>query len=116
MLEEIADIPQFYFEISIEQLQKLVERRMAKMDDEVKKRIEEAVNSKEIEEEANHIEYPFDYLYDRIKEIAGSPTLTEDEEDRLHRDLRDWWKNGNLYRQEPDTAWQLGDPDFWENN
>jgi hypothetical protein len=85
------------------------------VDDTTKQRIEEAVNSKEIEAEADNIIFPWDYLFDRIMEVAGSPILDEDERSRLRRDLRDWWKNGNLYHQEPGAEWKLGDPDFWDN-
>ena len=84
--------------------------------------IEEFVNSYEIEmvaEDAPWSDYIWPYIEYRIKEDIPPDALTENNWQTLHDDLRDWWKNGNLYHWEEDESnafgmgrWRLGDPDF----
>jgi hypothetical protein len=95
---------------------------MNKVDKEL---IERVVNSQEAVDIVGG-ENPFHDNWPRlsglIQEKLGRQ-LTEDEDDNLYSDLRDWWKNGNfqVWEEGQDHGlgfvfgpWELGDLDFWE--
>lgn len=95
------------------------------MTPEEKKIIAEVVNSQEA------VDMVVDQFHENWTRLSGlveqkiDRSLTEREEDSLYRDLRDWWKNGNFHvwveGEESElfpglTKWELGDPDFWEDD
>lgn len=72
--------------------------------------LEEAVNTTEYTEAQDWPEI-FDDIVARAVEKLGHP-LEEAFLETLNRDLRDWWKNGNLVA-DPDFPWTFGEYDFW---
>jgi len=88
------------------------------MDQKQKKIIENFVNSPAAVEIVEN-RWDWDALHSALKPLLNS-LLTPEEEQHLHDDLRDWWKNGNFYHWEPGEVnpfgmerWRLNDPDFW---
>jgi hypothetical protein len=92
------------------------------MKDETKKWIEEFVNSFELEmvaDDAPWDEYIWPYIERRIKERTVPDCPTADQMHTLYQDLRDWWKNGNMYHWGEGEhnnfgmgRWRMGDEDF----
>lgn len=78
--------------------------------------IEDLVNSEELEAFARDRNWDEIWAYIEAR-VSGHP---KEFYERLERDLRDWWKNGNLYHWKEGetnafgmTKWEFGDPDFW---
>jgi len=72
--------------------------------------IENFVNSQEA---ASVVEdhWDWDGLMKLLNPLLLEP-LTEGEEQSLHDDLRDWWKNGNFIPDEQ-FPWELGEWPWW---
>jgi hypothetical protein len=67
--------------------------------------IERTVNSEEVKNlpEGQRWEDVWSFINTNL------PPLTQEMLDRLEWDLRDWWKNGNLW----DGGWEIGEWPFW---
>jgi hypothetical protein len=73
--------------------------------------IEKFVNSKEACDLADLTPFRWDAMMNILKPLLPRP-LTELEEQNLHDDLRDWWKNGN-WVQDEQYPWSMGEWPWW---